>query len=39
MAFYFLGLTNALGDPVTVGPRKPLDCERALGYLVSRTCH
>lgn len=26
MGFYFLGLTDELGDPVTAGPRKPRDC-------------
>ena len=26
MGFYYLGLTDELGDPVTAGPRKPRDC-------------
>jgi TPR repeat protein len=33
MAFYFLGLTDELGDPVTKGPRAPRDCPRAMSYL------
>jgi TPR repeat protein len=26
MGFYYLGLTDELGDPVTAGPRQPRDC-------------
>ena len=33
MGFYYLGLTDEIGDPVTVGPREPRDCARALELL------
>ena len=33
MGFHYLGLTDEIGDPVTVGPREPRDCARALELL------
>ena len=34
MGFYYLGLTDELGDPVTAGPRQPRDCATALKFLI-----